>query len=191
MDEKIVAIADRLKGMREIVGLTEAEMAVVTGVSEAEYRTLESGAKDFSFTFLYKAAQRFGIDLTELLSGESPKLSGYALVRAGEGLPISRREGFRYLNLAYQFKNRMAEPFMVTAPYTADAETCGIALSAHAGQEMDHVISGQLRISINGHEEVLRAGDTVFYDSSKPHGMVAIGGEPCRFLALVLGGAHS
>jgi transcriptional regulator with XRE-family HTH domain len=84
MDDRILAIAERLKGMREILGLTEAEMAAATGISEADYRTGESGARDFTFTFLYKAAQRFGIDLTDLLSGESPHLSGYTLVRSGE-----------------------------------------------------------------------------------------------------------
>jgi transcriptional regulator with XRE-family HTH domain len=190
MDEKIVAIAERLKGMREISGLSEKDMADVTGVSVEEYNVFESGSKDFSFTFLYKAAQRFGIDLTELISGESPRLSGYALVRAGEGLPINRRQGFRYLSLAYRFKNRLAEPFMVTAPVQPDAETCDIVMSNHPGQEMDHVVSGDLRIVINGHEETLHAGDTVYYDSSKPHGMVAVGGKPCVFLALVLGGTN-
>jgi mannose-6-phosphate isomerase-like protein (cupin superfamily) len=129
--------------------------------------------------------------MTDLISGESPHLSGYTLVRSGEGLPISRREGFRYLNLAYLFKDRAAEPYMVTVPYHAGSETCDIAMSTHLGQEMDHVISGQLRIMINGHEETLRSGDTVYYDSSKPHGMVAVGGGACVFLAIVLGGSIS
>jgi transcriptional regulator with XRE-family HTH domain len=111
MDEKIVAIAERLRGMREIAGLTLADMASTTGVPESDYAALEAGTRDFTFTFLYKAAQRLGIDLTELLSGESPRLTGYELIRAGEGLPISRREGFRYNNLAYMFKHRTAELF--------------------------------------------------------------------------------
>jgi acetyl-CoA synthetase len=62
-------------------------------------------------------------------------------------------------------------------------------MSTHAGQEMDYILSGQLRISINGHEETMRAGDSVYYDSSKPHGMVAVGGTPCVFLAIVMGPA--
>jgi quercetin dioxygenase-like cupin family protein len=80
---------------------------------------------------------------------------------------------------------------MVTAPYRPGAESCAITMSAHMGQEMDHVITGHLRISINGHEESLGAGDTVYYDSSKPHGMVAVGGGPCVFLAMVLGGTSA
>ncbi len=187
MDEKIVAIAERLRGMREIAELSLADMAATTGVPEADYAALEAGTRDFTFTFLYKAAQRLGIDLTELLSGESPRLSGYELIRAGEGLPISRREGFHYNNLAYMFKNRLAEPFLVTAPFEQGNETCPITMSTHAGQEMDYILSGRLRISINGHEETMQTGDSIYYDASKPHGMVAVGKEPCVFLAIVMG----
>ncbi|MCK9253130.1 MAG: cupin domain-containing protein [Clostridiales bacterium] len=185
MDTKIREIARRLRGMREVLEVPEAEMAAATGVSCDEYRALEDGEKDFSFTFLYRAAQRFNIDLTDLLTGESPHRSGYTLIRKGEGLPIERRAGFRYLNLAPFFRGRMAEPFHVTAPAQPDAQTCQIALSSHAGQEMDYILSGALRVHIDGHEEILYAGDSLYYDSGRPHGMVALNG-PCQFLAFVI-----
>jgi mannose-6-phosphate isomerase-like protein (cupin superfamily)/DNA-binding XRE family transcriptional regulator len=187
MDDINRDIGERLKGMRDILNLSVSDMAAVTGVSETEYLAIEDGQRDFSFTFLYKASKQMNIDLVELLTGESPHLSSYTLVRNGEGLPIKRRMGFKYLNLAYTFKDRLAEPFMVTAPYSGDGESCELALSTHAGQEMDLVISGQLRIRIGEHEEILNAGDSIYYDAGKPHGMVAVGGEPCQFLAVVMG----
>lgn len=187
MEDIIKGIGERLRGMREIMNISQSEMAAVTGVSPEEYREIEAGHKDFSFTFLYKAAHRFGIDMTELITGESPHLSGYVLTRAGEGLPIERRVGFRYLNLASVFRDRVAEPFMVTAPYVTGAEKAAISLSTHAGQEMDYIISGSLRVRIGEHEEIMHAGDTLYYDSGRPHGMVAIGGGPCQFLAIVIG----
>lgn len=185
MEDIIKGIGERLRGMRDIMGVTASEMATVTGVSESEYHEIESGRKDFSFTFLFKAAHRFGIDMTELITGESPHLSGYVLTRDGDGLPIERRAGFRYLNLAALFRDRIAEPFMVTAPYTAGAEQSTISMSSHAGQEMDYVVSGSLRVRIGEHEEIMHPGDTIYYDSGRPHGMVAIGGAPCKFLAIV------
>ena len=186
MEELIIEIGERIRGMREILDIPAAEMAAVTGVGLDDYLAVEAGRKDFSFTFLYKAARRFGIDMTELLTGESPHLSGYTLVRQGDGLPIERRAGFRYLNLAALFRDRLAEPFMVTAPWDPDAEIKPIALGSHAGQEMDYIISGTLRVQIGQHEEIMHEGDTLYYDSGRPHGMVAIGGNPCRFLAIVL-----
>lgn len=186
MDEMIRVISERLRGLREILDLSTADMAAATDMNEAEYLALESGQRDFSFTFLYKAAHRFGVDLTDLLTGESPHLSGYALVRNGSGLPINRRKGFMYLNLAYTFKDRLAEPFMVTAPYEPNAEQADIVLSTHTGQEMDYIISGKLRVRIEEHEEILEQGDTLYYNAGKPHGMVAVGGQSCQFLALVI-----
>jgi len=70
------------------------EMADATGRNVAEYAAMESGDADLSFTFLYRAAERFGVDMIELLTGENPHLTGYSVVRAGEGLAIKRREGF-------------------------------------------------------------------------------------------------
>jgi transcriptional regulator with XRE-family HTH domain len=186
MEQVIRDIGERLKGMRDVLNLSIEDMAVATDVSAADYAAMEAGEKDFNFTFLYKASTRFGIDLTELLTGESPRLSSYELVRSGEGLPIERRKGFKYLNLAYNFRNRLAEPFVVTAPSESGADICELALSTHNGQEMDYVLSGKLRIRIGDHEEILNPGDSIYYNAATPHGMVAIGSEDCRFLAIVI-----
>lgn len=187
MEEIIREIGERLKGMRDVLNLSISDMAQATDLSEQEYQDIEAGKKDFSFTFLFKAAHRFGIDMVDLLTGESPHLSSYTLIRKGEGLPIERRKGFKYLNLAYTFKDRLAEPFIVTAPYENNAENNLLSLGSHAGQEMDLVLSGRLRIRIGDHEEILSEGDSIYYDAGKPHGMVAVGGESCRFLAVVMG----
>ncbi len=185
MDDVMKDIGARLRGMRDILDLSVADMAQATGVSPADYQACEAGERDFSFMFLHRAAQRLGLDLTDLLTGESPHRSGYTLIRSGEGLPIKRREGFRYHNLAPFFKGRLAEPFEVVAPAQADAANCDIKLSVHEGQELNYILSGSLRIRIDQHEEILHPGDTIYYDSGHPHGMVAVDG-PCRFLALVV-----
>jgi mannose-6-phosphate isomerase-like protein (cupin superfamily) len=185
MDERLVPIAERLRGMRDVIGVGTAEMACATGVSEEEYVACEEGRRDFTFTFLYKAAAHFGIDLTELLTGESPHLTSYAVVRKGEGLPLQRRTGFTYGSLAHRFRHRRAEPMLVRAPATADGATAEIILSRHEGQEFDYVLEGRLRVRIGDHEEVLAPGDSIYYDSGRGHGMVALDGD-CTFLAVVM-----
>ena len=124
--------------------------------------------------------------MIDLLTGEGTHLSGYSVVRAGKGLSINRREGFEYLHVAPTFKHRLAEPFVVTAPYDEATAEAPIRQSRHAGQELDFIISGRLRFAFEDHVEDLGPGDAVYYDSSRGHGMVAIGGEPCTFLAVVL-----
>ncbi len=179
-------IAERIRTLREITGFDIAEMAQATGVTEEEYAQLEMASNDYSFTFLYRCAEKFGVDIIELLTGESPKLSGYTVVRAGQGLPMKRKDQFDYYHLAATFKHKQAEPFLVRAPYRQEEHEKPIKLHSHEGQEFDYVISGVLRFAYENHMEDLYPGDSVYYDSSKGHGLMALDGEECVFLAIVM-----
>lgn len=186
MEPNTAEITRRIRALREDMDLTMQEMADATGRSLAEYQAQESGEHDLSFTFLFKCAERFGVDVIELLTGEAPHLGSYSVTRAGDGLSIKRRAGFEYLHKAPHFKSKKCEPFVVTAPYLEEEQDAPIHLSRHAGQELDFIISGRMRFAYEDHIEELEAGDLLLYDSSRGHGMIAIGGEPCVFLAVIL-----
>ncbi|MBO7701355.1 MAG: cupin domain-containing protein [Eggerthellaceae bacterium] len=185
-DPNIKEVAQRIRLLREDCDLTMQEMAEATGRTVAEYAAQESGEQDLSFTFLYKCAKVLGVDVIELLTGETPHLKGYSLVRKGDGLSIKRRAGFEYLHKAPNLQNKLAEPFVVTAPYLEEEQDKPIHLSYHKGMELDFIISGHLRFAYENHVEELGPGDTLMYDSGRGHGMIAIGGEPCVFLAIVM-----
>jgi len=185
MDSRIDEIAERICALRDITGYTVEEMADATGVLKEEYEASEKGERDFSFTFLYKCAEKFGVDMIELLTGENPHLSGYTVVRSGKGLPIKRRKGFEYGHLASNFKNKTAEPFLVNAPFRGE-ELSSIPLSSHEGQEFNYVLKGRLRFVHGDNVEDLGVGDSVYYDSSERHGMAALTEEGCIFLAVVM-----
>jgi len=186
MDNQVIQIAERIRGLRQMLGYSVEQMALQTDTDPKDYARLEEGESDFSFTFLYKCAKAFGIDITALLTGDMPTLSGYSIVRKGEGLPLERRKGFQYSHLASFFKNKSTQPFLVVAPADAAAENNEIALSTHEGEEFDYILSGSLKFRIDGHTEILHAGDSVYYNSGTGHGMVAAGGEKCEFLAIVI-----
>ena len=180
METRIVEIAERIKGLREMMDITPEEMAEAAGVELEEYLKHENGEQDFGFTFLYKCADKLDVDIVELLTGENPRLSFYSIVRKGEGLDIKRRAGFKYEHLNYRFKNKIA------APYFEEEQDQPIPLSTHSGQEFDFIISGQLKTRMEDHVEILKPGDAIYYDSGRGHGMIAAGGEPCTFLAIVM-----
>ena len=186
MDENLKEVAGRIRSLREDLDITMQEMAEATGRSVAEYSAQESGEQDLSFSFLYKCAERLAVDVIEIQTGESPHLKGYSLTRANEGLPIRRRAGFEYLHKAPHFRNKQCEPFVVTAPYIEEEQNQPIHLSKHAGQEFDYVLSGKLRFAYENHVEELEPGDCLLYDSGRGHGMIATGGEPCTFIAIVM-----
>ena len=186
MEPNLKEVAGRIQALREDLDITMQEMAEATGRSVAEYAAQESGEQDLSFTFLYKCAERLGVDVIELLTGETPHLKGYCLTRAGEGLSIKRRAGFEYLHKAPHFKNKSCEPFWVTAPYLEEEQDKPLHLSKHTGQEFDYVLTGKMRFAYEDHIEELEPGDSILYDSGRGHGMIAIGGQPCTFLAIVM-----
>lgn len=188
--EKLREVAQRIRQTRSLVGLTQEEMAKNTGVSLEDYIEYESGDKDFNFTFIYKCARSFGVDPTDLLKGTSPTLTGYEVTKKGNGLPITRLKGYEYKNLAAMFKNKIAEPFRVKIPYS-EAELENPKLSAHSGQEFDIVIKGRLKAIINGNEEILEEGDSIYYNSSAPHGLVPLDGGDVEIYAIVMNGEDS
>ena len=183
---KLQEMAGRIRELREIEGLSIQEMAEKTGVSVAEYEQCESGQADLNFAFLYRCAMVLGVDVTDIIEGNSPKLSSYTMTRRGGGQRIEKAHGMEYYNMAALFKNRIAEPLYVTASYDPAREYEDIELTTHEGQEFDLVIKGKLKVQVGEHTEVLEEGDTIYYDSSTPHGMIAVGGQDCIFYAIVL-----
>ena len=63
MEPNIEEVAGRIRALREDLDITQQEMADATGRTLAEYAAQESGAQDLSFTFLYKCAERLGVDV--------------------------------------------------------------------------------------------------------------------------------
>lgn len=186
MEPNIEEVAKRIRILREDSGYSEQDMAEATGRSVEEYIAQESGEEDLSFTFLYKCADKLGVDVIELLTGENPHLTGYSLTGKNDGLSIKRRAGFEYLHKAPHFRHKLAEPFLVTAPFVEDEQDGPIHLSYHEGQEIDYILSGRMRFAYEDHIEDLEAGDLLMYDSSRGHGMIAIDGQSCVFLAIVI-----
>lgn len=186
MSYDIEVIGKRIQELRSIIGFSLEEMARATGVSRESYLEYEEGKKDFPFSFLFNCSEKFGVDVVELITGENPHLTGYTLVRGGQGLPIQRHDSLDYFHLAARFRGKLAEPFMVRAPYIEALQSQPIELNTHEGQEFDYVVSGRLRFTHEGHIEELQPGDSVYYDSGKPHGMIATGGQDCHFIAVVM-----
>ena len=183
---QLMDIALRIQDMREIFGYSVQQMAEKAEISVALYQQYEAGAADLPFTFLHKCAKIFGIELTDLLEGHSAKLSGYTVTRKGKGLVTASEDGITIQDMASMFRQKLATPYYVTYQYSEELQDQPIHTTTHAGQEFDLVLKGAMRIRIGEHEEVLREGDSIFYKSSTPHGMIAIDGKDCVFLSMIM-----
>ncbi len=183
---KLYEVAQRIQEMRDICGFTIEEMAEKTGVSVEQYLIYEAGKIDLPFSFIHKCALAFDIGLTDLLEGHSAVLTSYTVTRKGKGQTTASENGIEIKNLAPKFRKRLSDPYMVRYEYSAELENQPIHTTTHAGQEFDLVISGKLKVKIGNHEEILEEGDSIYYNSSTPHGMIAIDGRDCVFLAMIM-----
>ena len=183
-DDPILSIAIRLRGLREVLELSQQEVADSCHISLEQYQDLESGKSDISVNLLQTISRHYGISLDVLMFGEEPRMNSYFITRAGKGISVERRKVYRYEALAAGFRDRRIDPFIVTVePAPADAP---MHLNTHTGQEMNYVLEGRLLIELNGKQIELEPGDSLYFDSSLPHGMKALDGKTVRFLAIIL-----
>lgn len=184
MSEKIKQVATRIKALREIKGESVESLASAIGIAAEEYRRFESGEADIPVSTLYEIANRFKVELTALLTGEEPRLHRYSLVRAGKGPSVERRKEYQYQDLAYNFIHKRMETFLVTVePRSGDQHG---PFNHHAGQEFNYVLEGTLKVLIDQGEVILNPGDSLYFDSGHDHAMVAMGGKPAKFLAIII-----
>lgn len=182
MNLQIAQIAERLRGLRDALGLTPDQVAEKCGISTNDYLNYESGKSDIPMSFLFVLAQSFGIDTTELLTGESARASAFFVTRKGSGISVERTKAYKYQALCTGFVGKRADIFEVTV----EPNDKPITLNSHAGQEFNLVIEGSLQLHVAGNDLVLYEGDSIYFDSSKPHGMKALGGKKVKFIAVIL-----
>ncbi len=187
-NDKLLEVALRIREMREIAGISTEEMAEKTEVSVEEYKDYEAGKLDFPFSFIHKCALSFGLGITDLLEGHSAHLSSYTVTRKGQGQQTAKENGIEIQNLAPLFRKKIAEPYWVKYEFDPELQNKPIHLTKHSGQEFDFVMKGRLKVQVGDNVEYLEEGDSIYYNSSTPHGMIAVDGEDCLFVAVVLPG---
>jgi len=183
MDEQIKQIADRLRGMREVLEISPDEAAATCSITKEQYLNFESGEADIPVSILHRMAQKFNLDLTTLLTGEEPHMHSYTLTRKDKGTAVDRQKAYKYQALAGNFQNRKADPFVVIVDPKSDPI---VSFNAHPGQEFNYMIEGKLKIFIGAKEMILEPGDSIYFDSGIQHGMLALDNKPAKFLAIIL-----
>ena len=131
---------------------------------------------------LQQIARHYNIALDALMFGEEPKMSTYFLTRAGKGISVERTKAYKYQSLAAGFKDRKADPFIVTV----EPNDRPMHYNTHAGQEFNLVLEGRMQLCIGGKELILNQGDSIYFDSTLPHGMKALDQRTVKFLAIIM-----
>jgi transcriptional regulator with XRE-family HTH domain len=184
MTTDIKQIGERIKGLRDALDLSAHEMACKLEVDMNDYLQFEAGEKDISVSFLQRVEREFNVDLATLMFGTEPRMNTYFITRKDKGVSVERVSAYKYQSLTSGFTNNAAEIFVVTVePKPTES---AFNKNIHAGQEFNMVLEGSMILNINGKNLTLNEGDSIYFDSSLPHGMKALNDKPVKFLAVVL-----
>ncbi|MDD4193477.1 MAG: XRE family transcriptional regulator [Mangrovibacterium sp.] len=183
MNIKIQEIAERLRGFRDALDLSQEACAEACGVSLSQYQEYESGRSDIPVTFLYRFSTACNLEFAALLTGDMPRMTSYSLTRRGTGIAVERRKEYRYQALNESFIQKKAQPFIVTVG--PDQAGKSFPLYQHEGQEFNLVLKGRLLIRLKDRELILEEGDSLWFNSGLPHGMKALDGKGAEFLAMI------
>ena len=180
MNSQLEQISSRIKELREILDISAQEVADKVSVPVGDYINYENAKADIPIGVLYDVAAVLKVDPTELLTGEAPRMTDYTIVRKGNGVSVERYEGYAFSSLAYNFIDRQMDPMVVTLKDKEKAPE----LVSHAGQEFNYVLEGTIVVSTAGHEFVLNAGDSIYFNPRAMHGQRAVGGT-AKFLTVI------
>ena len=177
-------IGERLRGLRDVLDIPVEEMAETIGMPVEKYEKVEQGEMDITISSLMKIAHKYGVSAEELMFAEAPRMKSYFVVRKGQGMSVERTKAYKYQSLVSGFVDHKADVFIVTVEPKPEAHV--VYKNTHKGQEFNLVLEGKMELYIGGKTMTLEEGDSIYFDSTQPHGMLAVGDKAVKILAFTV-----
>jgi len=182
----------RISELRGTYSISREVLAERSGISKELIAKIEDEGHIPDLAPLIKISRALGVRLGTLL--DDHEQLGPVITRAGQeaaterfktGLPDDAgaktdHKGLSFNALAADKNGRHMEPFIVDIEPNAVQEK-----SAHEGEEFIYVLSGNLKLEYGTTTEMLKAGDSVYYDSIVPHRVVSADAQPVKILAVI------
>jgi transcriptional regulator with XRE-family HTH domain len=168
----LAAVGPRLRAARRRSGVTLADLAATTGISESTLSRLESGLRRPTLELLLPLARAHGLAFDELVGAPptgDPRVHLRPIRRSGRTfIPLSRRPG-----------GMQAYKLIIprSAPSEPDPQT-------HEGYEWLYVLDGRLRLVLGDKDLELTPGEVAEFDTHLPHWLGNAGSAPVELLIL-------
>jgi transcriptional regulator with XRE-family HTH domain len=172
LDEVLTAVGPRLRALRRQRGVTLADLAARTGISESTLSRLESGRRRPNLELLLPLARAFSLPLDELVGAPhtgDPRVHFRPVRRRGRTfIPLTRRAGG-------------LQAYKIIIPPEPDAEP---DLKRHEGYEWLYVLNGRLRLVLGDRDLVIKPGEAAEFDTHVPHWLASADAAPVELLIL-------
>jgi len=163
----------RLKEIRTRLGLSQRQLARVSGVANATISQIEAGRLNPTVSMLKKVLDGIPISLSEFFADDADS-ADRIFFRADELTEIADG-GVSFLQVGANLSNKTVQ--LIKECYQPGAGTGRHAIT-HEGEECGIILAGRLQVSVGEQTAILRAGDAYYFKSSQPHNFYNPGNEP-------------
>jgi transcriptional regulator with XRE-family HTH domain len=161
------------------------ELGRHTGLSAALLSKIERGRLFPTLPTLLRVALVFGVGLEFFIADDS-KRNAVAIVRRRERQRFPERPGGKDVSFFFESLDFTAVERRLNA-YFAEFEPVPAEKARphqHAGVEFLYVLKGRLALCVAGEDYLLDGGDSVYFNSTRPHSYRSVGGKPCSGLVV-------
>ena len=171
--------------------MTQQELADKVECTRQTIVALEQGKYVPSLSLAFKIAKAFNVGVAHFFQDEV-KSDKIAITRRTERVRVERRPHHRKSEVNYVYEaldtkkvNKQMEPFMVEFPVQ---DTSEMVFMNHDGEEFLHVLQGTLEFRSVDRVEVLKEGDSIYFESDLSHSFRCLGQEPAKAIVVVWNG---
>jgi transcriptional regulator with XRE-family HTH domain len=183
-----LTIGRRVRDLRKSKALTIKDTALGVGVSTGLISQIENEQVTPAISTLMKIASFLGVDITHFFQAEE-KEELFTVVRGKERsvsypdlIGAKGDQGYTYESLAYKHARKHMEPVIATFE---PRDKKDMVFLSHEGEEFLYILHGAVEFYIEDKRTVLEENDSLYFDSSRPHGYRAVGNRPCKVLAVI------
>lgn len=181
-----IAIGDRVKALREGMGLSLRELADRSGVGAATLSQVERGESSPTLVVAARIADGLELTLSQLLRLDEGR--NVAVVRSGTGRRSSR-PGHEIEELTPPLPGLRAD---VSRHRLDPGRSTGGAedppIHEPGSRETVVVLAGAIELTVDGERYPLAAGDSATFDADLPHSLHNPGTETAEVLAVIAAG---
>ena len=171
-------IGRRLRDIRTRLGVSQRQLARVSGVANATISQIEAGKLNPTVSMLKKVLDGVPISMSEFFADDFD-FAERIFFRSDELTEIADG-GVSYRQVGTNLHNKSIQ--LLKECYQPGAGTGRHAMT-HAGEECGLILSGRLEVTVGDQVSVLTAGDAYYFRSDQPHQFRNAGNEPCELIS--------
>lgn len=180
----MLTIGNKLKTLRERTQLSLRDLGEKTGLSASFLSQLELGQVSPSLASLETIANALNVRITHFFDDQTKPDS--IVMRKNERKKIYSQGSKAIIQpLAHELSKKRIEPFLLTLE--AGGESGEHPYSSHHGEEFGIILQGKIRFTLEDKEYTLIDGDSVYFNSTRPHKWENIGKKEAIIILVIPG----